>query len=438
MFDLPEVRTVPETGRRRVLFLNLNWIVGGQEVVMLDLLRRLDQTRYEPFVVSSAEGLLTRTLRAEGIPTYLLPPHRLRKPLAVARAIAHLTQVLARERIDLVHCNGDSLLFYGALAAAPLGIPCVWHVYEPVATGGNAYIRFLYLSQRRLRPAFTIFGTAAVEESYLRDYPRLGPHASIMPGVDVDALAHDADAARARAVLGVPPDVPLLLVIARLQRSKGQRELLEALARLSGDFPAPHVAFCGGAPVQTDEDYPGELERLVVELGLTGRVHFAGQTSDALKRDLLAAATLLVHPAHREAFGIVVLEGMAAGKPVVVTDAVGPASILAGSDAGLVVPARDVAALREALRRILTDPETARRMGERGRAHVRARYSSEGMVRRVESVYDAVLSERRTRPATLVARAASAVSARIPLGTKWIKTALSSQKSMPKGPMKGA
>jgi glycosyltransferase involved in cell wall biosynthesis len=371
--------TEPGQARRRILFLNWNWIVGGQEVVLLDILARLDRSRYEAFVVCYAEGLLVDTLRAQGIRTFLVPPHRIRQPYRLARAIASLMAIVVRERIDVIHCNGDNLLFYGALAAAPRRVPCVWHVYEPVVTHGNSYERFFYLAQRQLRAAFTIFGTAAVEESYLRDYPRLGPHAAVMPGVDVDALTLGADANAGRAALGLAEGTPILLVIGRLQRTKGHDLLLEAAAGLAGDFPAPHFVFCGGAPVMTDEDYPTRLRGLVDELGLTGRVHFTGQTSEAMKRHLLAAATLLVHPAHREAFGIVVLEGMAAGKPVVVTDAVGPASILAGSDAGVVVPRRNAAALRDALRKLLSDPAQAQRMGERGRVHVRERYGTGAM-----------------------------------------------------------
>jgi len=387
----------PEQARRRILFLNWNWIIGGQEVVMLDVLRRLDRSRYEALVVCYAEGLLVDTLRNEGFRTFLVPQHRIRQPYRLARALASLMAIVVRERIDVIHCNGDSLLFYGALAAIPRRVPCVWHVYEPVNTDGNAYVRFLYLAQRYMRAAFTIFGTAAVEENYLRHYPRLGAHAAIMPGVDADALMRNADADAGRAALGLPKGAPLLLVIGRLQRSKGQDVLLEAAAGLEGDFPAPHLVFCGGPPTGIDEDYPDHLRSLAEKLGLGGRVHFTGHASEELKRNLLAATTVLVHPADREAFGIAVIEGMAASKPVVVTDAIGPVTILAGSEAGLVVPRRNVPALREALHRVLSAPVEAQHMGERGRIHVRERYSTDAMVRRVEDVYETVLRKGKLR-----------------------------------------
>jgi glycosyltransferase involved in cell wall biosynthesis len=381
--------------RRRILFLNAVGVIGGQEMVLLDLVRGLDPARFESVVASVLPGALTDVLRAEGRAAHVLPPHRLRKPHTLARTLVALARLLREERIDIVHCNGDALLFYGAVAGALRRVPCVWHVYEPVVTRGHAYARFFYETQRHLRADWTIFGTAAVEESYLSCYPRLGPHSAIMPGVDIDAVTRDADGERARRRFGLPPDAPLLLVIGRLTRWKGQREAIEALAALPAFTPAPHLVLCGGPPYLTDEDYPDELVRVTRSLGLEERVHFVGAATEAEKRDLLLAATALVHPAQREAFGIVVIEGMAAGKPVVVTDAVGPRSIVEGSGAGELVPRGDVRALADAVARVLSDPERARSMGAVGQAHVRAHYDKVQMVRRVEDVYERVLGHRR-------------------------------------------
>jgi glycosyltransferase involved in cell wall biosynthesis len=383
--------SAPMNSSPRILFLNSLGIVGGQEVVMLDIIRHLDR-RYGVVAATLLDGPLVQELRSLAVETHVLPPHRIRQPLRFACALRALRHIIERERIDIVHCNGDTLLIYGALAVMGLGTPCVWHVYEPVSKRGSGFVRLVYQVQRRLRAAWTIFGTAAVKESYLADYPRLGGHTEIMPGVDVEGVNRGADAGAARRALGIPDDVPILLVIARLQRSKGQRELLEAVARLDGFDPAPHVVLCGGRAVMTDEDFYDELVALARTLGLSERIHLTGHVTDAEKKNLLAAATLLVHPAQREAFGIAVIEGMAAGKPVVVTDAVGPTSIVAGSGAGEIVKAKDIAALAGGIRKRLENPGESRKMGELGRARVLERYSIASMVKKVEAVYDAVLS----------------------------------------------
>jgi glycosyltransferase involved in cell wall biosynthesis len=378
--------------RRRILFLNTVGVIGGQEMVLLDMVRGLDRHRFEPVVATMLPGPVPEMVRAEGTPSYVLPPHRLRRPLTLGRSLAALARIVSRERIELIHCNGDSLLFYGAIAGAPWRRPCVWHVYEPVVTGGNLYERFFYQTQRRLRAAWTIFGTAAVEESYLQHYPELGPHTAIMPGVDVDGLLRDADAGRARRRFDLPHDAPVFLVIGRLQRSKGHRYAIEALASLVEQTPRPHLVVCGGPPIDTEEDHPEELRTLARSLGVRERVHFVGLASEQEKRDLLAAATAVVHPAVREAFGIAVIEGMAAAKPVVVTDCVGPQSIVRGSDAAEEVPRANVPALASAMARLLADPERAQRRGAAGQAHVRARYDKRAMVARVEDIYEQVLT----------------------------------------------
>ena len=383
------------TPLRRILFLNTMGVIGGQEVVLLDIVRGLDPTRYQTVVASLFHGDLTDTLRAEGRTAYVLPPHRLRRPLQLGRTLAALATLLRRERIDIIHVNGDALLFYAALAALPWRLPCVWHVYEPVMKRGNTYARFFYETQRFMHPAWTISDTEAVRESYLASYPRLGPSTAITPSVDVASVAEGADAERARRRFELPPSAPLLLVIGRLQRSKGQREAIEALAACSGLPEPPHLVLCGGPPHGTDEDYPAELRALVRERGLEQRVHFVGAVTESEKRDLLAACTALVHPALREAFGIVVIEGMAAGKPVIVTEAAGPKSIVLGTGAGEIVPTRDVSALAQAITRVLADPARAVRMGELGRALAAERYDTRAMVRRVEAVYDAVLARFR-------------------------------------------
>jgi len=378
---------------RRILLLNTMGVLGGQEMVLLDIVRGLDPTRYEALVASLFPGELTDTLRAEGRTAYVLPRHRLRRPLQLGRTLTALARLLERERIDILHVNGDSLLFYGGLAAFPKRVPCVWHVHEPVATRGSAWVRFFYETQRLMHPAWTIANTEAVRQSYLAAYPRLGPATTITPSADVASFAVGADAERARRRFQLPPTAPLLLVIGRLQRSKGQRQAVEALAECAGLGEPPHLVLCGGPPHGIDEDFPAELRALTRARGLEQRVHFVGAVTEGEKRDLLAACTVFVHPALREAFGIVVVEGMAAGKPVIVTDAAGPKSIVQGTGAGELVPAGDVPALAQAITRVLGAPEHAARMGELGRALAAERYDTRAMVRRVEAVYASVLGD---------------------------------------------
>ena len=125
----------------------------------------------------------------------------------------------------------------------------------------------------------------------------------------------------------------------------------------------------------------------MAEAGVGARIRLCGYVSEEEKRDILAAATLIVHPALSEPFGISVIEGMAVGKPVVATDCVGPSLIIADGETGLLVPRGDAGALAGAMLSLLDHPDQARRMGKCGQARVLEEYTVSAMVRRVQEAY---------------------------------------------------
>jgi glycosyltransferase involved in cell wall biosynthesis len=115
---------------------------------------------------------------------------------------------------------------------------------------------------------------------------------------------------------------------------------------------------------------------------------------------LLRTLDILVHASTiPEPFGQAVIEGMAAGLPVIGADGGGVKDIITHGENGLLVPMGDAPALAEALESLLGDPETARRLGEAGRAHVRSHYTAAQSARKIEQVYREVLSVRRGREA---------------------------------------
>jgi glycosyltransferase involved in cell wall biosynthesis len=378
---------------KRVLFVNPVGEKGGAEVVLLDIARGLDRARFEPLVACLKPGPFVEELRALQVPAFALRAHKGRELHRVIAAVAELAGVIRRERIDLVHGNGCTMLFYGGLAARFAGRPCVWQVYDPLK-GGGAFERAFVTAQRRLHPAWTIFGTPAVADSYLAAYKRLRRHSTILPGVDPERLLQGADPCRARAMLGIPPDAPVVSMFARLQRGKGHLELVEAAARVLEHHPGARFVLCGGTLFDLEPDYPRELRRRIKERGLGERVRLTGYVSEEEKSDILAASTVVVHPARSEPFGISVIEGMAAGKAVVATDCAGPRTTVRHGETGLLVPRGDVPALSAALRALLDDPRRAGAMGDAGRRRVREHFTVRAMVRQVEDVYRHVLGER--------------------------------------------
>ncbi len=231
---------------------------------------------------------------------------------------------------------------------------------------------------------------AVTSPQYLATSPFLRPVAlkcRLIPlGIDTEhyRTADPERVAALRARLGQP----LLLFVGRLRYYKGLQYLLQALPAL----PGVHLAVVGSGPMEA------AWKALAAALGLDDRVHFVG---DAPDEDLPAyhhASDCFVLPAceRGEAYGLVQIEAMAAGRPVICTElGTGTSYVNRHGETGLVVPARDPQALAAACRELLADPERRRAMGERGRERARVEFGMEKMVERVEAWYRDVVDVKR-------------------------------------------
>lgn len=186
-----------------------------------------------------------------------------------------------------------------------------------------------------------------------------------------------------------------LLFVGRLVERKGVHVLLDALSRLRGDrSPAPRLDVVGDGPERA------RLESLAGELGLRERVVFHGLVSDADLRAELEATDALVLPAVTdrkgdvEGLGVVLLEALGAGRPVIASAAGGITDIVEDRVTGLLVPAGDAAALADAIARYRDDPALAARLGEAGAARVADRFSWSSILDRLVSLYRSVAPAR--------------------------------------------
>jgi len=185
-----------------------------------------------------------------------------------------------------------------------------------------------------------------------------------------------------RAELGVSPEAPLAGEIARLCDVKGQRELIQAAARV----PELHVVLAG-EDLETGGAYRESLVAEAERAGVADRITFAGFRP---AESVLGALDVFVLPSWTEGMPITVLEAMAHRRPVVATTVGGTPELVLDGETGLLVPPRDPEALAEALRSLVADPQRARRLGEAGYARVAERFTVERMTTRVLEVYDEV------------------------------------------------
>ncbi len=234
-----------------------------------------------------------------------------------------------------------------------------------------------------------IAATETDRTQIVRHYGQLAPINVIPGGVDL-AQFRPRGRREARHTLGLPPEQQVLLFVGRIQRLKGLEVLLRAFAQL-GELDA-RVLVVGGQPSTSHESREiARLQHLTTRLGIAERVTFSGAVSHERLPVYYAAADVTVMPSSYESFGLVAVESLACGTPVVATRVGGLASIVRDGETGLLVPWRDPALFAERLRTLLTDPLMRQRFSAAARESV-LRYGWDRIADEHLALYDEVLS----------------------------------------------
>jgi glycosyltransferase involved in cell wall biosynthesis len=294
-----------------------------------------------------------------------------------------MPRLLARERPDIAHLQFPYP--WGELAHDFFGRARRTVITYQSDIVRQKFLRVLYapLLPLIMRRAQRIIATSP---QYIESSPVLSrwkEKCVVIPlAIDPDPFEHaDAHAAQAiRERIGTP----MLLFVGKLRYYKGLEYLLRAMTEL----PTAHLLIVGTGPMES------EWRALVRDLGVQDRVIFAGKIADADLPAYYAACDVFVLPSSErsEAFGLVQLEAMAAGKPIVCTElGTGTSFVNVHGETGLVVPARDPHALATALAQLLDDAALRRRMGLAGQVRVRQEFSLAPMVDRVMAVYNLIL-----------------------------------------------
>jgi glycosyltransferase involved in cell wall biosynthesis len=229
----------------------------------------------------------------------------------------------------------------------------------------------------------------AISDAVADQIPCVPKVSVIHNGIDVEKFVPDTDAAPFRQRQGLGSDGLLVGTVGRLRPWKGQDRFLRSMARVAHVLPSARFLVVGGAIFDVQDGYPERLSRLAAELGIADRVTFTGQLADV--RTAFAAMDLFVHPGDPEPFGLVNLEAMATGKPVVAFAHGALPEIVLDGATGLLVPPGDEEALAGAVIELLGDPHRRSAMGKAGRARVEAHFSAQRMADQVGSALGAVL-----------------------------------------------
>ena len=365
---------------------------------------------YAPVVggIENHIGLLAQAQRAQGIDARVLVTNTSAETIETT---IHGVPVVKTGRQLNISSAPISLSFYGWLRRLEKGID-ITHAHLPYPPGELGHLllgssRALVLSyhsdivrQRVLGTFYSPFlrvllrranRISVASPAYIRTSPFLAPVADkcrVLPyGIDLSAFEATPEIRQVAAELRARhAPKPLLLYVGKLRHYKGLNVLIEAMQQIDA-----HLLVIGSGMLEEEWRWQASA------LGLDDRISFLGELSDADKLIALYASDLFVLPStnRAEAFGIVLIEAMACGLPLISTElGTGTSFVNQHEQTGLVVPPGDPDALAAAINRLLGDDELRKRMGAAALARVHAEFSQATMTARMTSLYHEALSQK--------------------------------------------
>ncbi len=353
---------------------------AGAEQVVLSLVSGLDRNRFRPIVCCLTErGELADRVEEQGVPVIPLHKH----PRFDLPVIPRLASVLRRHRVDIVHSHVWPANVWGRVVGAAMGTSALLVTEHNVDLWKGRLHFFLDRALARVTDRILCV-SRAVERFYHETAGIDGRTLSYVPnGIDPAPFDRPVDVAAKRRELGLDPGRPVVAVVARLLPQKHHSGFLRAMKLLKERSVEASGLIVGDGRLRE------ELETETRELGLSDRVRFVGERGDV--PEVLLASDVVALSSIHEGMPLAILEGMAAGRPAVVTDVGGCREVVEDGVTGFVVPPREPTALAMSIEKLVRSPELARAMGGAGRVRVRREFSLDRMVRRNQEIYDEVL-----------------------------------------------
>lgn len=315
-------------------------------------------------------------------------------PIKDLKSLFSLWRIILREKPDIVHTHTSKAGFLGRLVAWIAGVPIIIQTPHGHVFYGHfgTFQSKLFLVLERLASKITD-RLIALTDKERQDYIKfaVAPPQKILTihsGVDIDRYMNaKSNGIEKKKSFGFDTDSPIIGFVGWLLPIKGAMNLLKAMRRIYLSVPEAQLVFVG----------KGELESILKaeaeRSGLTDNVKFLGWRDDV--QDLMPLFDVFVLPSLNEGMGRVLVEAMAAARPVVASNVGGIPDLIIHGKNGLLVPSGDEIALADAILRLLYNPQEARKMGQAGK-EMCSDYNVEAMVDEIDNLYKTLLWGNRT------------------------------------------
>lgn len=394
----------------KIVFMNPVGVIGGAEKALLTFMTALlkEPQPLEIYLIVGTEGLLVEQAQKLGVQVTVLKLPQAFNQLgdsafkqgnrviaisllalrslgilpSLIQYIKKLKQILKQIQPDLIHSNGIKTHLLTILTK-PKTVPLIWHIHDFY---GSRPLMAKLLRWTSDRAQFGIAISQAVAEDAKATLPNL-PIQVIYNAIDINHFIPSES----------PPHFPLRIgLVATFARWKGHDVFLAAIAELAKNYPelAAEFYIVGGAIYETQGSQfsQSELQEQALQLNIADRVHFLGFQQNIV--EIYQWLDIVVHASTEpEPFGLAIIEAMACGKAVIVSQAGGAAELFTPNEDAIGVPPQDFVALADAIANLLNQPKKRKLLAEKARFTVTQRFNYQRLGQQLMNIYQLVLNK---------------------------------------------
>lgn len=349
-------------------------MAGGGQWSLYYLIKHLNKERFHPVVLCPDEGELRENMRAVGADVILFKMSRIMylSPFVICKLIT----IMKKLKIHLVHTDSSTETFYAGIATRIIGIPLIWHIR--VSNAEWFLDRLLsFLSTRLILVARAL-------SSRFRWLEGGKKMVTVHNAIDLEEFDNFPVEYSIRKEFNIDKNTVVLTCIGRVEENKGQEYLVHAMKYVDN----AKLLIIG----KEEEGYFKTLKGIIERFGLPDRIIFTGHRKDI--PFILREIDILVFPTVAgEGFSRVILEAMAAGKPIIATDVGGNPEAVIDEVTGYIVPVKDPKSLAKRINDLAKDKEKREKMGVAGREEVTKHYNIRKQVETIQNLYVSLLKK---------------------------------------------
>lgn len=380
-----------------ILYLHAGAEMYGADKVLLDLIRNLDRTKYNPFVILPCDGILVEALRNENVIVEIIPYPIMRRKYFNLKGIinygseyikhSNILLKIARERnINIIHTNTAAVL-EGIYVSKRMRIPQIWNIHEIIV---SPKIMFKVTSLMISKYAnIAITDSNAVKEHLESSGYFKGNVKVIYNGVSSEHFHPDNDCSYLFEEFSIPENARIIGMMGRVNSWKGQEDFLEAANIVMSNHSDVYTVLIGSA-FEGEEWRVKELGELISKSPHKDRIVMRGYRNDS--QGIYKFYEMLVLPStNPDPLPTVVLEAMATGKPIVGYKHGGVCEMVKEGYNGLLAEIRNPVDLAMKIESLLTDNELKTKMGKNSRKRQMEMFSIKSYVGNFEALYDSLI-----------------------------------------------